>query len=575
MNCLLMAMFAAQALSKQPEAGQPVLTPSRSLQWGKLNFLHTTDTHGWLAGHIKEPQYSADWGDYISFTQRMRDKADSLGVDLLVIDTGDRIEGNALYDASDPKGKYFYGIFNQQKFDILNPGNHELYSPDSVYLEVSKSIPDANGSYIASNLDYIDPQTGKKVPMARRYRVFTTKNQGIKVAAFGFIFNFEENSNNSVVQPVEDTVKEEWFQTAIQQDVDIFVVATHAPLNSTEHKVIHAAIRSQNKETPIQFFGAHTHVRNFIKYDSKSYGIQSGRYMETVGWMSIDWKQKNNTINPRALDDISFQRRYIDANVDGYQYHSGLDKNKFPTDHGKNVSARIYQARKDLDLNHVFGCAPKDLFLYSAKYPSNDSILSWFKREVLPDITSVPEKSNNSRITIINSSFLRFDILKSTYTRDDSFLVMPFDSKFHYIKKVPYKSVRLLLDLLNNGMFESAKVHRSIGRRSDSPLDHGLGYVTKDDGGEDGDDTIHTPIPLHFFPEYFQSQVAFPKDREPESVDLIFTDFIEPFIIGALNKVGETYDTSHSELYKDELVSELTNNWIVRNWPCEGAEISR
>lgn len=54
------------------------------LEWGQLNFLHTTDTHGWLEGlvlilerlssrlrwnrHLKEQNYGADWGDYASFT---------------------------------------------------------------------------------------------------------------------------------------------------------------------------------------------------------------------------------------------------------------------------------------------------------------------------------------------------------------------------------------------------------------------------------------------------------------------------------------------------------------------------
>ena len=51
------------------------------------------DTHGWHSGHLQEPQYSADWGDYYSFTARMRELADVQGVDLLVVDTGDRIEG--------------------------------------------------------------------------------------------------------------------------------------------------------------------------------------------------------------------------------------------------------------------------------------------------------------------------------------------------------------------------------------------------------------------------------------------------------------------------------------------------
>jgi hypothetical protein len=41
-----------------------------------------------LEGHIKEQNYGADWGDFASFSQHMRHKAGSLGVDLLIIDTG-------------------------------------------------------------------------------------------------------------------------------------------------------------------------------------------------------------------------------------------------------------------------------------------------------------------------------------------------------------------------------------------------------------------------------------------------------------------------------------------------------
>jgi hypothetical protein len=45
--------------------------------------------HPWLVGRaLKEQNYGADWGDYVSFTKRMRQKADDLDVDLLLIDTG-------------------------------------------------------------------------------------------------------------------------------------------------------------------------------------------------------------------------------------------------------------------------------------------------------------------------------------------------------------------------------------------------------------------------------------------------------------------------------------------------------
>jgi 2',3'-cyclic-nucleotide 2'-phosphodiesterase (5'-nucleotidase family) len=42
------------ALAAQPAAPEPISAPLRSLDFGQLNFLHTTDTHGWLAGHLQE-----------------------------------------------------------------------------------------------------------------------------------------------------------------------------------------------------------------------------------------------------------------------------------------------------------------------------------------------------------------------------------------------------------------------------------------------------------------------------------------------------------------------------------------
>jgi len=55
---------------------------------GYRSSLHTTDTHGWLEGHIAEKNYGADWGDYVSFVKDMRQQADDMGVDLLLVDTG-------------------------------------------------------------------------------------------------------------------------------------------------------------------------------------------------------------------------------------------------------------------------------------------------------------------------------------------------------------------------------------------------------------------------------------------------------------------------------------------------------
>ncbi len=191
-----------------------------------------------------------------------------------------------MFDASTPKGLFQYDIYREQDVDLLCIGNHELYQAYSADRELNTTVPNYKDKYIASNLDVIDPKTGEQVPLAQRYKRFTTKNQGIDIVAFGFLFDFTGNANNSFVQKVEDTVKEQWFQNAIKENTDAFVVIGHVGLRMPEFKTIFTAIRKENWDTPILFFGGHAHVRDARKFDSKSFAMASGRYFETIGWMS-------------------------------------------------------------------------------------------------------------------------------------------------------------------------------------------------------------------------------------------------------------------------------------------------
>ena len=36
----------------QPDAQNATVKPKGPLEWGQINFLHTTDTHGWLEGML-------------------------------------------------------------------------------------------------------------------------------------------------------------------------------------------------------------------------------------------------------------------------------------------------------------------------------------------------------------------------------------------------------------------------------------------------------------------------------------------------------------------------------------------
>jgi 2',3'-cyclic-nucleotide 2'-phosphodiesterase (5'-nucleotidase family) len=46
--------LVAIAYASQPGAIAPIPGPMRDLTWGQINFIHTTDTHGWIGGHFQE-----------------------------------------------------------------------------------------------------------------------------------------------------------------------------------------------------------------------------------------------------------------------------------------------------------------------------------------------------------------------------------------------------------------------------------------------------------------------------------------------------------------------------------------
>ncbi|QPG98574.1 hypothetical protein C2857_007747 [Epichloe festucae Fl1] len=595
-NCNLVACLAFVAHAAQPGAVKPVAAPMRDLSWGQLNFLHTTDTHGWIGGHLLEPQYSADWGDYISFSEHLKKRADDNGADLLVVDTGDRVEGNGLYDASSPKGLFYYDIWAQNHADVICIGNHELYQASTADREVNTTVPNFQNKYVASNIDYVDPETGERKPLAQRYRKFKTKNRDLEVVAFGFLFDFTGNANNTIVQPVAETIKEQWFQDAIREKPDIFVVIGHVGLRMEEFRTIFTALRKQNWHTPIAIFGGHAHVRDARSFDSQSLAMASGRYFETIGFMSIDGIKKTSTEEVSTKEaSLKFNRKYIDTNLLGMYYHTGLNETTFPTEQGKNVSRQIARARTALNLDYTFGCAPKNLWMSRAKYPGNESIFSWIQDEVFPDVVVNDERKEKSRLAIMNTGGVRFDIFKGPFTRDSTYLVSPFVNGFHYVPDVPYTIAKNVLAILNgaDNILSSHGVETKFMAIPELMFtsDHGqspviadeddarlelrnaqdpklmAGYTTKDDLGTDGDDTVHKAVLSYAAPNCIQSEINFPKEGEPDTVDLVYIDFIQPWIIPALKFAGGDYSSDDVKVYMEGTMAHKLSEWIAKNWP--------
>ena len=558
------------------------------------------------------PFYSADWGDYVSFAARLRQKADREGSDLVIIDTGDRVDGTGLYDASDPKGKFTTDIFKEQDIDVICSGNHELYKQNTSEREYLETVPNFKGNYLASNIDIYDPENGDKVPLALRYKKFTTKNQGIRILAFGFLYDFKRNEKNTVVQPVEQTIQEKWFQQAIRdREVDLFVVAGHAPLRSPEFDLIFKAIRRQQWDVPIQFFGGHTHVRDYAKYDSKAFGLESGRYMETIGFMSVSGlgtgsqkgKLQATPVVEATIASPKFSRRYIDNNLYSFHHHTSLNSSTFPTDHGRNVSATIASARKALDLDKRLGCAPKDLWTNRAPYPSDHSIHSWIQDEVFPDMVEDSQRKEIPRMVLTNTGALRFGIFEGPFTIDTTYSVSPFTSGFRFIKEVPFEIAKKLLTVLNQevpqleqGEYELRAQLPEASRRqevqtalrhipgqqvpltADEDKDPTLtpGYTTTDDAGKDGDDTLHAKITFYEVPNCVESRIGFPTSSDarslsvlgdPETVDLVYVDFLQPYVLLALKFLGSDLAEADTDIYMDgSTMTSVIADWVKSNW---------
>lgn len=609
---VLLSAFLQGASCVQPEAPTPVAAPLRELPWAQLNFLHTTDIHGWWGGHLQEASFSSDWGDYISFAKHLHDKADADGSDLLLIDTGDRVEGNAIYDSSKPRGKFTYEIAKEQSIDLISSGNHELYKANTAEGEFFHTVPDFKGNYLASNLDIYNPKSGKLEPLAQRFKKFTTKNQGIRILAFGFIFDFTGNANNTVIQRVEDTVREDWFKESLKdKDLDLIIVFGHVDIRSEEYKVLFSTIRSLQWDTPIQFFGGHSHIRDYKIFDSNSVALESGRYMETLGFMSIQGLSTGGTKTHAPVPQkakTTFSRRYIDNNLFSLHHHSGKDATTFPTDHGKEVSEAIGDARKSLGLGEQYGCAPQDLWVSRRPYPHNESIFTWIEEQLLPQSIEKSDRIKNGgkALVITNTGSVRFDIFKGTFTKDTKFLVSPFTSAIRYIKDVPYRPARQVLKLLNNEgpimlemmehkaflqppdvfaaryrpqMLSSHSDILSVPRQAQTPIVSDddpkpfPGYTTHDDAGNDGDDTIHSEIKFYNVPNCIESRVGFKADDEhdPETIDLMYNEFIEKWVLLALEYTGQKYSQEDTQAFADgKSFTDIMTDWVKEHWNTNG-----
>ncbi|KAI0343630.1 hypothetical protein BDW22DRAFT_1328874 [Trametopsis cervina] len=585
------------AHAKREFPSVPLTPPSRPLVWGDVNIIHTTDSHGWLLGHQKssfpEPNYSGDFGDFASFVSHMKTLALEKDVDLLLVDSGDLHDGTGLSDGFPAGGVDAHDsnkFVAELPYDIMAIGNHELYIYANTLDMYQNFVPKLGGRYLSSNVNItVADKHGKNVsvPVGERFRKFKTR-KGRSVTALGVLFDFTGNDHNTTVQKVEDMVKESWFHSAIKTEPDFFLLVGHMPVQRDNWPTVFNAIRAVHPHTPILILGGHSHIRDCVQLDGRSMALESGRYMETVGWMSVELDHKPSTKN------LTFSRRYLDPNRVTYEFHTGRKNSTFDTLSGRAITAGLEQLAKRFDLADQFGVAPHDFFIDRAAYGSNDSLLTLFAAQALP----VALKINNTRASIpaffvTNSGSQRFDVYGGSFTKNDQLTASPFDDSFLFLPNVTSGLAQKVFASLNSagadnrrraferdieremyGRGDVSEVYRrwlaemdrraGFERRAAGNLT--LGYVTSDACPGVGDDVAHAPLPFFDTPDFIASNPPNVTDDTP--IDFVFVDFIEAQLLGILNKVqtAKNYTKADVQSYTPILANAALGLFAEQKW---------
>ncbi|KAJ4487149.1 5'-nucleotidase [Lentinula edodes] len=477
-------------------------------------------------------------------------------------------------------------------------GNHELYDYINTWDMYTNFVPALDGKYLSSNVNITVFDANNNtvdVPVGNRFRKFTTR-KGRKITSLGVLYDFTGNDVNTTVQSVADMVKEQWFAEAIAEEPDVFLLVGHMPVSRDNWPTVFNAVRAVHAETPIIILGGHSHIRDCNQPDGRSMALESGRYMETIGWLSANLGSSSDV---NAKNNISFSRRYLDQNRVTYEYHSQQSNNSFDTKEGQNITQGLLNLGVKYDLSMLFGIAPQDFTISRDPYPSNGSSLTLFINEAAPySLTLNNTRANISNIMITNSGSQRFDIYSGTFDKNDQISASPFTDAFMFIKDLPLGVAQEVLPALNaagaderrkrdlgsvlqereSEMWKRGYVNMrymewldEMDRRHDGAVKRAsqnltLGYVTSDSCPGVGDDTIHAPLASFDIPDFIGSDT--PSLSNDSLVDLVFVDFIQEQLLEILNEVqnATTYTDSDVASYTDVLSNAVLGLYAQHAW---------
>eukprot|EP00003_Mantamonas_plastica_P029426 TRINITY_DN6966_c0_g1_i3.p1 TRINITY_DN6966_c0_g1~~TRINITY_DN6966_c0_g1_i3.p1 ORF type:complete len:555 (+),score=155.56 TRINITY_DN6966_c0_g1_i3:86-1666(+) len=417
----------------------------------KFSIMHLTDVHGWINGHPHNETLNTDFGHLASFLSHMKAKAEADKSEFFLFDSGDLIEGTGLSDATPVHGTNIFKITEQleQSYDGMTIGNHDIGHPETVELMQQKNgfIDAMKGKYLTSNA--FDKKT--QDPLGNFYRVIDSA-QGHRILVLGFIFNFDQNANNTVIVNPVDSVKQDWFKEAMNvENVDVIVTLNHIDPQGQKDQLeaTYNAIRAVHADKPLILLSGHRHVLYFEQYDDQAFTLESGKYMQHYGWIEFTLSSEGK------MEGMTHQ--WFDTNLQNYLTLADVSEDNFETPLGQSIRKQMSQMYQALDLGKVYGCSPQTFDPSVDLHHLNSFYALWIDH-IFPYLFNESD-SGNVQFGVSNTASLRSPMYKGPVTKDDMFTISPFADTYSYFPAVSGTDMQKLVEKLKTD--SKARVYRN------------------------------------------------------------------------------------------------------------------
>ncbi|GFH50125.1 hypothetical protein CTEN210_06601 [Chaetoceros tenuissimus] len=358
-----------------------------------VNILAVTDVHSWVAGQQPHNQNdNMDYGDVLSFYERLNATAAEQEKDLFFVMNGDWMDGTGI--STNPP-KHLTPILEKMPFDAITVGNHELYKNSTIEF-ITKDDGFINfwkGRYLSSNVYLTDTNE----PLGSKYLFLQGRYSKRTILFFGFLYNMQDHCKSTEVKEVQTVVNEPWFENVLgggDGSYDAIVCLSHMDANDELLSIILHKIRTiAGSSMPVQFITGHSHQRKFNQIDPFSCSFEPGKYLDTLGFTLIGMNRAD----------------------------------LLKTRSGQDLTNLIGKTESELGLNERVGCAPQTYNL-TAGLHEPDSLWGFYLKQVIPQELF---QYNDSKLFIQTAGGFRSNLYEGNVTVDDFIKVSPFDDDFY------------------------------------------------------------------------------------------------------------------------------------------------